>query len=37
MTCIKVHSLTSYHILLAEFGDLPMELYTIKLAIGFQQ
>ena len=37
MTCVKVQSSTSYHILLVEFGELLMELYAIKLASGFQQ
>ena len=35
-TSVKVHSLTSYHKLLVEFEELLMELYAIKLAIGFQ-
>ena len=29
--------LTTYHILLAEFGELPIELYALKLTMGFQQ
>jgi hypothetical protein len=36
MSHIKVCS-TTYHILLAEFGELPIELYTLKLTMGFQQ
>ena len=32
---IKVRSLTTYHILLAEFGELPIELHILKVAIGF--
>ena len=27
----------TYHILLAEFGELPIELHPLKLIIGFQQ
>ena len=37
MTRVKVQSSTSYHILLVEFGELLIELYVIKLALGFQQ
>ena len=29
---IKVHSLTTYHILHAKFGELPIELYAFRLA-----
>lgn len=29
--------LTSYHILLAAFGEFPIKLYALKLALGFQQ
>jgi hypothetical protein len=34
---VKVHSWTTYHILLAKFRELPMELYALKLTMGFQQ
>ena len=34
---VKVCSSTTYHISLAEFEELPMKLYAIKLTIGFQQ
>ena len=34
---IKLHSLTTYHILLAKFGELPIELNALKLTMGFQQ
>ena len=37
MSHVKVCSLTTYHILLVEFGELPMELYALKLTISFQQ
>ena len=37
MSHVKVSSLTAFHILLAEFGDLPIELYTLKLIMDFQQ
>ena len=37
MSRVKVRSSTTYHILLAEFGELPMELYALKLTMGFQQ
>jgi hypothetical protein len=34
---IKVHSSTTYHILLARSGELPNELNALKLTMGFQQ
>jgi hypothetical protein len=34
---VQVHSLTTHHILLAKFRELPIELYTLKLTMGFQQ
>ena len=34
---VKVHSLTTYHNLLAKFGKLPTDLYALKLTKGFQQ
>ena len=37
LTSIHIVTLTTYHILLAEFGELPMKLCALKLAIGFQQ
>jgi len=37
MSHIKVRSSTTYQILLAEFGEIPIELYTLKLIMGFQQ
>ena len=30
MSRVKVRFLTTYHILWVEFGELPMELYTLK-------
>ena len=37
MSHIKIHYTITYHILLVEFGELPMELYALELTIGFQQ
>ena len=37
MSHVKVHSSTTYHISLVEFGKLPIELYSLKLTMGFQQ
>ena len=37
MSHIKVSSWTTYHILLAEFGEVPMESYALKLIMSFQQ
>ena len=37
MSHVKVLSLITYHILLAKFGKLPIELYTLKLTMSFQQ
>ena len=34
---VKVCSLTTYHILLADFKELPIELYALKLTMGIQQ
>ena len=34
---VKVHSSTNYHILIVEFGELPIELYALKFIMGFQQ
>ena len=34
---IKVHPSTTYHILLAKFGELPNILYALKLTLSFQQ
>jgi hypothetical protein len=34
---VKVCSLTTYHIMLVEFGELPMELYALRLTMSFQQ
>jgi hypothetical protein len=34
---VKVHSLTTYHNLLAKFGELPMDLYARKLTMDFRQ
>ena len=34
MSHIKVISSTTYHIVFAKFGELSMELYAIKLAMG---
>ena len=33
---VKVSPLTTYHILLAKFGELPIELGALKLATCFQ-
>ena len=37
MCHIKVRSSTTYHILLAKFGELPPELHILKLTSDFQQ
>ena len=37
MSHVNMRSSTTYHILLAEFGELPIELYTLELTMGFQQ
>ena len=37
MSYVKVCSSTSYHILLVEVGELPIQLYALKLTLGFQQ
>ena len=37
MSHVKVRSLTNYHILLVKFGEIPIEIYTLKLTTGFQQ
>ena len=37
MAHMKVWSLTTYHILLAKFGELSNELYALKLNTEFQQ
>ena len=34
---VKMCSLTTYHIMLTRFGEQPMELYALKLTMGFQQ
>ena len=34
---VKVSTSTIYHILKARFGELPIELYALKLTMGFQQ
>ena len=34
---VKVRSSTTYHILLAKFGELPIESYSLKLTMGIQQ
>ena len=34
---VKVCSSTTYHILLYEYGELPIELHTLKFTLGFQQ
>ena len=37
MMChVKVYSSTTYHILFAKFGELPIELYALILSLGFQ-
>ena len=36
MSHVKVHTLTTYHILLVEFGELSIEKYALKLTMGFQ-
>ena len=33
---VKVHSSTTYQFLLTEFGEIPVELYALKLIVGFQ-
>jgi hypothetical protein len=37
MSHIKVCPLTTYHILLTEFKELPIELCALKFTMGFQQ
>ena len=37
MAHVEVRSWTTFHILLIEFGELPIGLYTLKLTLGFQQ
>ena len=37
MSHVKVHSSTTYRILLATFGEPSTELYALKLAMDFQQ
>ena len=37
MTHVKVRPSTTYHMLLAVFGEIPIELHTLKLTMGFQQ
>ena len=37
MSHVKVRSSTTYHILPAEFGELSIELYGLKVTMGFQQ
>ena len=37
MSHVKVRSLTTYHILLAECRELPIHLHALKLLIDFQQ
>jgi len=37
MSHVKVHSSTTYHILLAKFGETPIELQALKLTLGFQK
>ena len=37
MSHVKVCSSTTYHILPAEFKELPLDLYALKLTMGFQQ
>jgi hypothetical protein len=32
MSHVKVRSLTTYHILMAEFGELPIEFHALKLS-----
>ena len=34
---VKVHSSTTHYNVLAKFGELPVELYALKLPMGFQQ
>ena len=34
---VKVGSMTTYNILLVEFGELPIKLNALKLTVGFQQ
>ena len=37
MSHVKVCSSITYHILPTKFGEFPIELYVIKLIMGFQQ
>lgn len=34
---IKLHSLTTYHVLLAEYEEFILEFYALELTMGFQQ
>ena len=36
MSHVKVRTSTTHHILLAKFQELPIEIYALKLTIGFQ-
>ena len=37
MSHVKINYVAIYHILLAEFGGLPLELFVFMLTMGFQQ
>ena len=37
MSYAKVHSLTTYHLLLVEFGKFLIELHALKLIVGFHR
>ena len=37
MSHIKVRSTTTYHTVLSEFRELPIEIYALKLTVGFQR
>ena len=37
MSHVESHSLITYHILLVEFKEFPIELHALKLNISFQQ
>jgi hypothetical protein len=37
MSQVKEGSLTTYHLFLTEFGELSIEVYALKLTMGFQQ
>ena len=37
MSHVQVHSSTTYYIVLADFKELPLELYALQFIMGLQQ